>query len=243
MKYLICEPSFVGFLSAVYDSYYSGAGADAVTSNRNLPTLIDETADAGESVLKAQKVRAGIIKKGGRGAYESVCDAYRSGNPDKEQIIFDYLRLFFKKGRQVFEMFDNPAVTEFNDTVRKVYGEVHRLIAFVRLQEMSNGAYYGYYSSDNDIIEKLTPDLARRFNTEKFILHDYKRRKMAFYDGQSIGYAVSPERVEIELSERETLFQSLWKQYHENVSIKERENLKLQGRFLPKKYRHFMNEF
>lgn len=243
MNYLVCEPSFVGFLSAVYDAYYEKKDGAAITADPNACTLADEYTHTAEDVEKAKKVRAGVIKKGGAQAYTLISDAYRSGNPDKENIIFDYLKLFFKYGNTVAERYDNPAVVAFNGLTNKVWHEIHRVSAFVRLQEMTNGVFYGFYSSDNDILEKLMPVITPRFNTMRFVLHDYKRGKMAYYDGETVRYSVAPEQVEIELSQSELFFQNIWKQYHENVSIKERKNYRQQRAFAPIKYRHFMLEF
>lgn len=243
MKYLICEQNFVGFLTAVYDSFYSVKDGDAISSDFSICTLEDTFAQIKEDVEKAKKVRAGIIKKGGAAFFDVICDAYRSCNPQKENIIFKYLKLYFKFGKITEQFFDNADVIEFNDLTNKVWHELHRIPAFIRLQEMSNGIFYGFYSSDNDLIEKVIKKLIPQFNTMKFIIHDFKRRKMAYYDGETVHYSVAPEKIEIELSESEVFFQSLWKQYHENVSIKERANPRLQRAFAPKKYRHFMLEF
>jgi probable DNA metabolism protein len=75
------------------------------------------------------------------------------------------------------------------------------------------------------------------------VIHDYERNKAAFFDGSKIYYAPVPEKIEIVLSESETRFKSVWKNYHKNLSVTERQNLKLQRAFAPIKYRHFMSEF
>lgn len=243
MNIIVCEKSFVGFLSAVYDSYYFYKNADAVTSDINACMLTDTLCATKESLTKARRVRSGIIEKGGVRAYNEILDAYRSGDPKKEKIIYDFLRLFFSRGKAAFEMYGNACVADFEDIVRKVRNEIHRLKAFVRFREMKNGVYYAFFRSDNDILECIAAQLAPRFNTQKFILHDYVRRKFAFFDGVELSYAESPEKVEIELSEAEETFSRLWKNYTENVTISRRENLRQQQNYLPKKYRIFMNEF
>ncbi|KAI4453898.1 endonuclease/exonuclease/phosphatase family domain-containing protein 1 [Holotrichia oblita] len=203
LNYLICQKNLVGFFTAVYDSYYDNKGVDTISSQQNDCSLLDVAYSAGEDVEKAKKVRAGIIKKGGKKVYDSVVSAYRSGNPDKERIIFDYLKLFFEKGKVVLDMYDDARVVAFADLERKVGHEVGRLCAFVRLQEMQNGVYYGYFSSDNDVLEPIMHNLIPRFNTQQFVIHDYKRGKMAYYDGEECRYSLAPPKIEIELSERE----------------------------------------
>ena len=243
MNILVCEKNFVGFLSAVYDSYYTRRNADTVTSDINDVTLADSFCASSESREKARRVRDGLIKKGGMFAYDTVLDAYLSGDKLKEKKIFDFLRLFFARGRAAFEAYHDPRVTAFNDLVRKVRHEIHRVSAFIRFQETESGVFYAFFRADNDILERIAENLAPRFNSQKFVLHDYERRKMALYDGENVVFAQSPEKIEIELSENEEKFVALWRQYTENVNISSRENLRLQQNFLPKKYRIFMNEF
>lgn len=243
MNVLVCENNLVGFLSAVYDSYYGERSTDVITSNINDVTLADSFCASSESLSKARRVRDGIIKKGGSLSYDAVLDAYLSGDKNKERKIHEFLRLFFKRGKSAFTAYEKPCVAPFNDLVRKVRREIHRVSAFVRFQEMKNGVYYGYFCSDNDIIERVATFHKRRFNTQKFVLHDYKRGKMALYDGNEMRFSPAPEKVEIELSEDEEKFVALWRQYTQNVNIESRENLRQQQNYLPKKYRVFMNEF
>ena len=243
MNILVCEKNLVGFLSAVYDSYYTSRNADIITSDINDCTLTDSFCASAESMSKARRVRDGIIKKGGMFAYDTVLDAYLSGDRLKERKIFDFLRLFFARGRSAFEAYDRPCVTAFNDMVRKVRHEIHRVSAFVRFQETKSGVYYGFFRADNDILERIAANLAPRFNTQKFVLHDFERRKMAFFDGKDIFYDSAPEQVEIELSDSEENFVKLWRNYTRNVTVESRENLGLQQKLAPKKYRIFMNEF
>ncbi|MDR3216798.1 MAG: TIGR03915 family putative DNA repair protein [Clostridiaceae bacterium] len=243
MKVLVCQPNLVGFLSAIHAFYYDEKDAQLVVSENYARNLMDEYIEVDENADIASKVRGGIISKGGTASYEDVCDAYRSCNPDKENIIFEFLKLLFKHGANANLMFGEGAVTDFNDVLKKVVNEIHRMHMFVRFNEMSNGAYYAFYTSDNDILERIVPHFTQTYNTQPFILHDYTRRKMAVYDGSDTAFLLAPEKLEVELSERELFFQDLWKIYHNSVAIADRKNLKLQRQFLPKKYRHFMNEF
>ncbi|MCL2675034.1 MAG: TIGR03915 family putative DNA repair protein [Firmicutes bacterium] len=265
MKKIVCADNYVGFLCAVHAYFTGGNGTnsghenESGTPNGNTRALanvektivnekhdrnfLDEYVFAPEDVETARTVRRGLENKGGKEFYCDFADGYRSGNPNKEEILLNYLKLFTKHGRAAFSMYDRAEVVAFGDIVRKVRGEAHLLCGFVRFMETASGVYYGFFSADNDILEILTRDFVHRFNAQSFVLHDYKRQKIAVWDGQSLEYLPVESGVEIELSDCERVFQSIWKQYHKNVSIKERANPRLQRQFCPKKYRHFMHEF
>lgn len=243
MKILAPEPNLAGFLTAVYHAYYSHKDASRISSDPQAATLMDECVGIPADIILASKVRQGIIDKAGQDAYTEVANAYLSCDRQKEEKIFDYLRVLFVYGRAVLTMYADPVVIAFRDVYTKVMHEVHRFTGFLRFQELASGVYYSYFGGDNDVIELLIPHFRARLNAEQFVLHDIKRGKLAFWDGASVHLVPAPRTVNVLLSENEILFSSLWKDYHKNVSIAQRANPRLQRQFLPKKYRWFMNEF
>jgi probable DNA metabolism protein len=243
MKILVPEQNLAGFLTAVYHAYYTHRDAGTISTDRQKPTFMDECTDIAADVELAAGVRAGIIRKAGKIAYDEIAAAYLSCDPQKEEKLFDYLRLLFVHGKNVLTMYGHPAVVAFRDVLNKVMHEAHRFKGFLRFQELANGVYYSYFGGDNDIIELLLPHFRGRLNTQKFILHDIKRGKLAYWDGSAMHLVPAPRTVNVLLSENELLFSALWKEYHEHAAIAERKNLKLQRQFVPKKYRWFMNEF
>jgi len=243
MKWLKCDDNFVGFLTAIYQYYCTVKDADGITSSPESVNLIDEEVEISSDVELARKVRSGIIKKAGQNGYREISEAYLSSDPNKEKKIFNFLKIVFEHGTKVYTMFHNPDVIAFNDILHKVQCEVHRMHGFLRFQEMENGIFYSYFGSDNDILELLVPHFKARFNTQQFVLHDVKRKKMIFYDGKECHKLLTPEPINIALSEKELIVSDLWKQYNLNVAIADRKNIRLQNHFAPKKYRWFMNEF
>lgn len=239
----LSENNLAGFLTAIYHCYYTYKNIERITSYPNSCLLIDEVINIDTDIELARKVREGILKKVGQSGYRDINDAYLSSDMNKEQKIYMYLKLLFDKGKDIYTMYSCDAVIAFNDMVNKVRGEAHRMNGFIRFQEMDNGIFYSYYGSDNDILEIIIPHFVTRFNNQKFILHDVKRKKIAYYDGNTYHTAVVPDGVTIVLSDNEKIFSSLWKEYYLNVAIENRKNIKLQNHFVPKKYRFFMNEF
>ena len=243
MKILLYENEIDHFFTAVYHSYYSHKDAERFSQEAESVTMLDEGIFVEKDSSLAGKVRQGIKKHGGNAVLCDIEDAFCSGNPQKGQIIAEYLAVLFKNGRKTREMFAHPAVIAFNDVLNKVRMEGMRLVGFIRLQELEGGVFYGYFTSDNDQLERILPHFIDRFNTMKLLLHDTKRNKMVYYDGQHAYRITPPEGATVVLSENEEAFQSLWRLYFNAVSIESRKNLKQQMRFLPKKYRDFLLEF
>lgn len=243
MKICVIENNLAGFLTAVYHSYYTHKDIDFITSDYNKATMLDSVVEPETDTLLARKVREGIIKKAGKSHYDLIYNAYLSCDEQKEQKLFEYLKLFFKKGRQCLTMYAEPSVIAFNDMLKKVNHEKHRMLGFLRFQEMQNGIYYAYFGSDNDVLELIIPHFTTRFNDQQFVIHDIKRKKMAYYDGAKTHFSLAPESVNITISDKEVLFSELWREYNQNVAIDNRKNIKLQNQYAPKKYRWFMNEF
>ena len=107
--------------------------------------------------------------------------------------------------------------------------------------ESASGAYYAPYSPDNDITELLMPHFAERFKSEKFVIHDLKRKLAGMYDGHEwfIGYA---GEAEVYLSEYEKAFETLWKKYYKAVNIKERPHEKQMKGSMPVRYWKYLPE-
>lgn len=236
MKVYIVDKNLVCFLTSIYHYYYTNKGIERITSDNNSITMLDQAITISEDLEKAKKVRQGIIKKVGKSRYKEIADAYLSCDKQKEQKIFEYLKILFIEGKKVFTMFSNQTIIDFNYMLKKVKNEAHRMSGFIRFQQMQNGIYYSYFSGDNDILELIISHFKIRFNAQQFVLHDIKRKKMAYYDGNTVQTFIAPNKLNITLSDNEILFSKLWKEYFHNVAIENRKNIKVQNQFLPKKY-------
>lgn len=243
MKILVVENNLAAFLTAVYHAYYGHKDAEKITSDAESVTMLDYGIRIETDTALAAKVREGIMKKAGKTAYKEIADAYLSGDKNKEQKLFDYLKLLFAQGKKALTLFSHSTVIAFRDMLNKVRREAHRMKGFIRFAQTENGVYYAFFGPDNDILELLLPHFRIRFNDQKFVLHDLKRKKMAYYDGDKSYTFTAPPRFTVALSEDQLKFAEQWREYFNNVSIEERHNPVLQRHYAPKKYRWFMNEF
>ena len=230
MKIFITDGTPSTFFTAVFDAFREKECV--ITSDRQVQLSFDsEVIRVGCDEQKCERVRNGIAKYD-RLAEEEIALALRSCDPLKEQTAFEYIRKLMNVKAPVRKMLNAPEVIEFNDIVYKVTGETHRLKGFLRFMENSAGVLYAPYSPDNNITDLLMEHFAERLKSEKFVIHDLKRKIAGMYDGNEwiMGYA---GEAEVYLSEYERTFENLWKKYYNSVNIKERPHEKQMKGYMP----------
>ena len=239
MKIFITDGTPSTFFTAVFDAFREKECV--ITSDRQVQLSFDsEVIRVGCDEQKCERVRNGLAKYD-RLAEEEIALALRSCDPLKEQTAFEYIRKLMNVKAPVRKMLNAPEVIEFNDIVYKVTGETHRLKGFLRFMENSAGVLYAPYSPDNNITDLLMEHFAERLKSEKFVIHDLKRKIAGMYDGNEwiMGYA---GEAEVYLSEYERTFENLWKKYYNSVNIKERPHEKQMKGYMPVRYWKFLPE-
>lgn len=239
MKIFITDGTPAAFFTAVFDAYNE---KDAViTSDENVQLTLDSQIIRTEyDEQKCRRVRDGIAKYD-RYAEEEILLALRSCDTLKEQIAFGYIKKIMSFKTPIRKMLSLTETIEFNDLVYKVTGETHRLKGFLRFIEGKDGALYAPFTPDNDITDLLMQHFAERLKSERFVIHDLKRKIAGIYDGNEwiMGYA---GEAEIYLSEYEKAFENLWKKYYKAVNIAERPHEKQMKGYMPVRYWKFLSE-
>ena len=189
---------------------------------------------------KAEKVRKRLLSFDGRCIYD-LQTLLRAGESDREQAAFLYLRVLAKAGKPVKKRLAIPEVYDAVERIRRVGFEIHRMHGFIRFMETASGVLYAPFSPDNDICDLLVPHFRARFPHIPFVLHDVKRKKAACFDGRTAILTNLPS-ADVLLSDTETQWQALWKEYYHSVNIPERERLKQMRGYMPVRYWKFMPE-
>ncbi len=239
MRIYLTDGSALSFYTAVFDAFRD---KDCVlTSQEDVQLSIDsEIVKVVPDEKKCNRVRAGLDALD-KGADEEILLSLRSCDPLKEQTALEYIRLIFAYKRSVKKMAHLPAVIEFNDIVSKVTGETHKLKGFLRFIESDGGTLYAPYSPDNDITDLLMPHFAARLQSEKFVIHDLKRKIAGMYNGKEWIMCEAGE-AEIYLSEYERIFENLWKKYYKSVNIASRPHEKQMKGYMPVRYWKYLPE-
>lgn len=249
MKNYIYDGSFQGFLTAVYEIFKGKDFNINIVSNSDFSNILFESRFIDTNFEKAEKVIAKIKNSFSNKSLYNITGAFLSNLNGKENLIFSYIILGLKYGKSVENKLDEEVVIKVIKTSERTYKEAHRIKGLLRFKELADNSFYAPISPDNNILPVIYRHFEKRFPSQNFIIHDIKRKTCIIYDGCHSEFYdnVIPEKSVIEnhssvLSSDEILFQNLWKNYFSAIAIKERKNLKLQMKFVPKKYWNYITE-
>lgn len=250
-KYLICEDSIEGVFTGIYDAYAFREGHEhlhiQIGEEENL-RLFASYLYITPDLVKTRKVAETIQKRLGADTYMSICRALATEDAGKGQAVYQTVvdGITRGSGRRVLENSMNPHVDTVFRLSRCAANEIHRLMEFVRFQELEQGILYSKIGPKCNIVSFLMPHFADRLPLEKFIIYDEKRELYGVHPAGKAWYLVSgveplPER--LQLSEQEAQYQELFTMFCQTIAIKERKNLKLQQQMLPLRFQEYMVEF
>lgn len=251
-KYLICEDSIEGVFTGIYDAYTLREGHEhihlQIGEEENF-RLFASYLHIEPDVVKTGKVARTIQKRLGTDVYLSICQALATEDAGKGQAVYQTIvdGITNGSGRRVLENVMNPNVDLLFRLARKASNEIHRLLEFVRFQELEQGILFSEIGPVCNIVSFLMPHFSDRLPLENFIIYDEKRELYGVHPAGKDWYLVSglEESMEsrIRLSEKEEEYQELFTMFCRTIAIKERKNLKLQQQMLPLRFQEYMIEF
>lgn len=241
MHYFLTDGTEDGFYTAVFCAYEKKAKDAVLGSDKNVQTglfdLQTEVETDEEKVARVKRKFSSIDKK----CLQEISMILRSGNADKEQTAFLYLREILRENAPVREMLAKSEARNALALVQNVAYETHRVSGFLRFHETESGTYYSPYSPDNDITELLMPHFFARLKKIPFIIHDVKRKKAGISDGTRWTIVFANDAAVL-FSKDEENFLHLWTDYYQNVAIPERKNTRQMKQSMPVRYWKFMPE-
>lgn len=242
MKTYIFDGTFEGLLSLSVTLYKSNETADRVFPEEadfqqvlfeeviNVPTDNDLS-------LKAKKYIGKHLHTFGMAwLYDSTDDHIIH----LANCLADYYR-----DRRILEQIDKEHVGTVLRYAKKTSNERHRMLEFVRFEELEDGVYLSEISPDADVLHMLGSHFKDRLEkSDEWMIYDSKRKKLLSHSKGKIQMQHSAELVEERVySQNEESYQKLWKVFFKSISIEERENLQLQSQHVPRRYRKHMTEF
>lgn len=253
MKYILqCEDSIEGIFSAVYAAWELKYGHENTViqvlgfANTNIElfsTYISLEPDA----EKAQKVLNTIRRTCSDLVYERLFRTACADAADKGDAIYRYIQTALRMGSRVANHLTDPAVVRVMELARAVGNAEHHYLGFLRFIEISGNILLARFAPKPRLTELIMPHFVDRFPEERFVIWDTVRNVAGVHvPGQNyIMLNLTENQVAMlqSYTEDNMKAEQMWKAFVESISIKERENLKLQQNNIPLHFRTYMPEF
>ena len=183
---------------------------------------------------KARRVEKAICDKLSQNFLNNIQTCFLSCDKNKDIVIVHTVYKALKQGKEILNSLDEHAFY-VNKLVKQVLNERHRYLGVLRFKEVKDGTMFSTIEPKNNVLPILLSHFINRMKREKFAIYDKKRKIIAYYDTKKVEIFFV-KSLEIEWSDEEIEYSELWKTFHKSISIKERENKKLQQSNLPKYY-------
>ena len=253
MKYILqCEDSIEGIFSAVYSAWelkygHANTSIQVLGAEEHTLELFATYIPLKPDAEKAQKVLNTIRKNCSDIVYKHLFTAACAGAPDKADAIYRYIQVALRMGKNVVNHFTDHAVVRVMELSRAVGNAQHHYLGFLRFIEIPGNILLARYEPKHRLTELVMPHFVDRFPEERFVIWDTVRNVAGIHvPGENyILLTLTEQQAETLKSYTEDSIKTeqLWKTFVESISIKERENLKLQQNNIPLHFRTYMPEF
>ena len=242
MRYYIYDGSFSGLLTAIYQAF-TGKERPAKIIGKEFyqENLFAEKIEIKTEAQAADRVAQAIKRKISARTLRLIYYVFLSEQEGAADIIFSFLELGFKIGQKLDGHYTDPTVLKTNRLAKRVSLELHRLLGLIRFQEIDHGIFYAPLEPDNNLLSLLAPHFVRRLADQNWLIHDRKRELAVVYNQEE--WFITPlARFTINNTVQEKQYQGLWQGFFRSITIKNRENPKLQRQFMPKRYWKYLIE-
>ena len=229
------DGSFDGLLTVIYMAYENRENKILrVSAKAEQLILALDDIHVVTDFSKARRVEKAICEKLSQNFLNNIRTCFLSCDKNKDIVIVHTVYKALKQGKEILNSLDEHAFY-VNKLVKQVLNERHRYLGVLRFKEVKDGTMFSTIEPKNNVLPILLSHFINRMKREKFAIYDKKRKMIAYYDTKKVEIFFV-KSLEIEWSDEEIEYSELWKTFHKSISIKERENKKLQQSNLPKYY-------
>jgi probable DNA metabolism protein len=250
MIYLI-DGSLEGLLCAVFEWFERKPGKVTVQLERHhQPDVFTPVFHVHYDSGKAGRVWKGLQKKLDRGWMRRFYCTFLSELPQAYQNLFEFTCYIFLNPPGAELNYGNAHVLALSQTAKKVEREKHRMEAFIRFRQLTDGIFYCGIEPDFNVLPLIMAHFKNRYADQQWIIYDLTRHYGLFYNLETVEEVqLSPEeekqlnRPEAQMFiENESLYSTLWTNYFKSTNIAARKNTRLHVQHVPKRYWKYLTE-
>lgn len=257
---VLYEPSFEGWLSAVFYVYANKLQDDAslqlIAEDCYIPSLISQATSVTTDEEHAERILTKLHKLLGRSGMRNILWGFLSEKAHIGTTLFQVIKYAIDyPSRAIMEDLGNLNVLELVQTVKSVVREKHRMEAFVRFEHTTDDIYFARVEPDFNVLPLIGEHFLQRYQDQHWAIYDVARGYGIYYDkSQSTPLRPAALQTITDLdgavlrnpasihSENELRYQKFWQGYFTNINIKERKNSRLHKQYLPQRYWKYLSE-
>ncbi len=248
----ICEDTITGIFSGIYEAWKTRLRAEQLgiaLRGQLEQELFCEYVEVEESEKKAIAVEKLIQKHLSFDAYYHLYHALLSCDKDKGDAVLGTMleARNIKNSTRIMHHLTHPKVQKVFELSRKVSNEAHFFIELIRFRELSSGIMFAQIEPKSQVLTCIGDHFANRFPLENWMIYDKTHGQFLLHEAKKAWVLVMDEEIDLEklkqVSYAEHAFAQLWNGFFQSISIKERENYRLQRQNLPIRFRKNMTEF
>lgn len=235
--FYIYDGSFDGLLTVVYTAVYSRTAPFGIGVEKDLQLAFNTRyIEVATNKNYARRVYDALYRKIGALGLRRLYYVFLSNDPMKDIIIYKYMMLGFKNGEKTNTALADDTVGGAFKIAENVSRETEKFRQFTRFSVMDWGVQYGKIAPNNSILPLLMPFFIKRLKIVPFVLHDVTHSLCGVYDTKDWHISSSEGLIPPEKAVCEEEIEKLWNTFFNSISIKERENTKLQKQNMPVRY-------
>lgn len=249
----IFDGTLEGLLTSIFEFYErKPEKIQLVSAPHFQPMLLEEPFEVISDEAKAKRVWAGLRKKISPDWQTRFYKTFLSETEESFQHLFDFACYVFDNQVGVEHNYGHESVMAISKMDKSVNREKHRMKAFIRFQETSDGIFYAPIEPDYNVLPLISNFFKNRYADQKWIIYDLKRKYGLYYDLEKV------EEIKLEyqpvvksnpmnlpgevLQEKQELYALLWNDYFKSTNIPARKNMKLHIQHVPKRYWKYLTE-
>lgn len=251
MNILAYDGSLDGFFTAVFETYeYKLSDVSIVRENVANISMFGDCRKVITVDIKATRVMRKLQQLISQKSFRQLYKTFLSEANDVENSMFRYIKYVLDSKGTAEHHYTHPDVMQVQQLSRKVDKEKHRMEAFVRFQLTKDGLYYAIIQPDHNVLPLIVKHFQARYADQRWLIYDALRKYGIYYDLKMVtevqlNFGIdlqSADALEGIYDEKESLYQTLWQQYFQNVNIAARKNTKLHIQHMPKRYWRYLVE-
>lgn len=253
MTTYIFDGSFEGLLTAIFEYYERKPGRIELVSRVHYqPTILGESLDIISDDEKSKRVWTGLKKKISADWQMRFYKTFLSETAESFQHLFDFACYIFDHPKGAEVNYGQPSVIAISQMDRSVNREKHRMKAFIRFEETTDGIFYAPIEPDYNVLPLIAGFFKNRYADQKWIIYDLKRKYGLYYDLEKVEEITFDFIPEVKtattylpadtLNNKEALYALLWNDYFKSTNIPARKNMKLHIQHVPKRYWKYLTE-